>query len=127
MLPVAGAKGKCAFVASTATSSMQIIANELEISEDEKEESSGKNVTAGSSKEVSDHMDVDQVDTVPLESLLSSSKHKHSHIDNNSTIFTFGGTSSNTTAPSTSMASSMPANKKLPHCPRKASCPPNRP
>jgi hypothetical protein len=115
MLPVAGAKWKHTFVASTATLPMQIIANELEISEDEKEESPGENAAAGSSKEVGNHMDVDRA--VPLESLSSSSKRKHSHIDNDSITFPFSGASSDTTAPGTSIAS---VDKKPSSLPKKS-------
>lgn len=134
MLPVSGAKGKRAFVATAAASSSKALVDELDSGEEEESSAAvGSGRTAGDGKigDVGDggdggrkisassgniggseSMEVDEVEIVTsITSVSSSSKRKHSHIDDTLT-FQSGGTSTATSVPGTSMASSEPVNKK---------------
>ena len=137
ILPVSGAKGRNVFVASAATSSSQMIADQLNISDAEAEDlpdavKAARNIGAGGgdggvggSGEINDgRVSVDRkiscdkgvvddsmdIDKGPIEtSLSSSSKRKHS-LDTGGLSLT---SSHITSVPTTSAPSSEPANKKV--------------
>ena len=121
IIPIAGAKGKRAFAASTVASSSQMtVATESSDEEDEKEESLYSGVTPAAIGKVSeestaDNMEIDGIDngnaTVWKKSSISSGKRKLNHLLNDDAR---SYQSSNATVPpsSSSVTTLEPAKKK---------------